>query len=284
MLRLVLNHIQLLISVVYLGLAGLILLVKLIKPLNDLLLYGKTYTSTTTSGNDNQSRIHKLIHILTSHLKVPKSFFTHFYILLSISSSISLFVIQYPLGSNPHPTKYKNLFIINTLLWLQGVRRLFECLFMSKFSKTSYINISHYIAGMLHYILISLTCYLGKKSYSDSPIGNITVVDGLLIISYIILAKGQFNNHYHLSHLVKYSLPNFQYVASPHYLQEILIYTVLFIFSVKHGWDSISRNFLCALVFVTINLSISSIETYRYYQVKFKDEFKLEWCIIPGVL
>ncbi|EGW32840.1 uncharacterized protein SPAPADRAFT_60183, partial [Spathaspora passalidarum NRRL Y-27907] len=167
------------------------------------------------------------------------------------------------------------MIFINVLLWVQGNRRLYECLHISKFSKTSYINVSHYIAGMAHYTLVSLACYLGMRTYSSGESVSLvpTFFDWLIMFAYVVLATRQYYAHRHLASLVKYSLPNFKYVASPHYLQEIGIYATLFIFSVKDGWDIVSCNFLFALVFVTVNLSISSIETYRYYQEKFKDEF-----------
>ncbi|RCK55520.1 Polyprenol reductase [Candida viswanathii] len=271
---------QLLVISVYLVIAGAIYAVKFIKPLNDLLRYGKT---TTMSGPSSSSLFHELIDFISSSLVVPKSWFTHFYITLFTLTS-AIFLSSFHESASPDPVKFKNLMLIHRLLWVQGLRRLTECLTVSKFSTSSKMNFSHYAIGLSHYILISLATYLGLLKYGSHEIPDFTVFDAVLSIVFGVLSLLQFSAHYHLASLIKYTVPDFAFVASPHYFYEILIYAVLLIFSVKDGYDMVSLTFASAWFFVVSNLTISSVETYRYYQDKFKEEFKLKWAIFPGIL
>ncbi|KAG7662318.1 DFG10 [[Candida] subhashii] len=281
------SKVQLLISIAYVFFVVSIVSIKLIKPLNNLLLYGKTSTATTTTPNSSPTK--KVIQYVSNRLTVPKSWFTHFYITLFSLSTVIYIQQQFNMnqdGISPNQVNYKNLSIIQKLLWIQGLRRLAECLTITNFSKTARMNFAHYFIGMAHYIMVSMSCYLGlivtKSQQGDAS--PLTLADYCLIILFITSSIQQFFHHYYLSTLVKYTMPKFKLVSSPHYLNEIQIYIILFGLSVKNGWTLTSINFLTCLLFVTVNLSMSSLETYKYYQLKFKDEFTLQWAICPGLL
>lgn len=273
-------QLQLLVVSLYLIIITSIYAVKFIKPLNELLHYGKT---STINESHSSSLFHQMIDFISNNLVVPKSWFTHFYITLFSISSI-IFLGSFHESETSDSIKFKDLILIHKLLWIQGFRRLLECLMISKFSPTSKMNISHYIIGLSHYILISLATYLGLTTYGSSEVANYTIFDTCLMISFGILSLLQFSAHYHLASLVKYTIPNFKYVASPHYFYEILIYLIFFIFSIKEGIDIVSLTYASALLFVLSNLTLSSIETFHYYQDKFKEDFKLKWAIFPGIL
>ncbi|KAL6450563.1 DFG10 Polyprenol reductase [Candida maltosa Xu316] len=259
--------------------------VKFIKPLNELLQYGKT--SNIPKESHSNTTFHRLINWISSNLVVPKSWFTHFYITLFTLSSLIFFGSYTNTSTTSNPVKFKNLTLIHRLLWIQSVRRLSECLFVSKFSPTSKMNISHYLIGVGHYVLVSLATYLGLSTYApsfDAKLVNYSYVDLMLMFCFGVLSILQFSAHYHLSSLVKYTVPSFKHVASPHYLYEILIYTIFAIYSAKNGLDLTSITFMSSWLFVVCNLTISSLETYKYYSEKFKDAFKLKWAIFPGLI
>lgn len=284
------SSVQLVISVIYLTFVISIISIKLIKPLNDLLLYGKTSTTSTRSSSSSQipSVIKQIIQYVSTNLTVPKSWFTHFYItLFTLTTLIYLQQLTYNHQLNDtsnNQITYKNMIIIEKLLWIQGLRRLIECLTITNFSPTARMNIAHYLIGMAHYILVSLGCYLGLQTSYSTVKASLTITDCVLITLFAISSVQQFLNHYHLSTLVKYSVPQFKLVSSPHYLNEIQIYLVLFLFSIKNGWNLTSLTFFSCLAFVIVNLSISSIETHKFYQQKFREEFKQKWSIFPGLL
>ncbi|KAI5960273.1 DFG10 [Candida margitis] len=271
---------QILVSLVYFALTSGVLLVKCVRPLRKLLNYGKT----ASTGDDGNSPPSEVIEIIAKYAVVRKSWFTHFYICLFTLSTATYFKACHEtiVGQSDEAT-YKNLLIINKLLILQGARRTFESFAVTKFSPTSYMNMTHYLVGISHYVLIALATYLGLSG-NCSGSAALTIVDYILIAIFGVASLQQFRAHYHLAHLVKYSLPKFGLVASPHYSYEVLIYTVIMIFSTKNGITLTSIMFISGWVFVVTNLSVSAIQTYQYYQAKYKEEFNLKWAIFPGVV
>ena len=276
---------QLTVVALYLLIIIAIYSAKFITPLNELLQYGKTVSQDVREhARLENNLIKQTIGFISKYFVVPKAWFVHFYItLFALSSLIFLASFNEPISSDPE--KFKNLILIHRLLWVQGIRRLTECLTITNFSKTSKMNVSHYVVGLSHYILVTWATYLGLSTYGSHQVpNNYTVFDIVLIIGFAICSLLQFQAHYHLSTLVKYTLPDFNFVSSPHYFYEILIYTILLSFAIKDGFDMVSVTFFTAWLFVISNLSISSLETFSYYQKKYKEEFKLKWAILPGIL
>jgi len=285
-------NLQLLVSLVYFALTLGVLLVKYVTPLKKLLNYGKTvnyHNETNDNDNNNENRgshspPSKVIDIIVKYAVVQKLWFAHFYICLFTLSTATYFRACHEsiIGQSSDVT-YKNMRLINTILIIQGARRMIESFAVTKFSPTSYMNITHYIVGMSHYVLIALATYLGLSG-NCSASAALTIIDYVLIAVFGIASVQQFRAHYHLAHLVKYSLPKFKVVASPHYFYEVVIYTVFMLFSVKNGINLTSLMFISSLIFVVVNLSVSAVETYRYYQHKYREEFDLKWAIFPGIL
>ncbi|KAK6457272.1 roles in filamentous growth, cell polarity, and cellular elongation [Scheffersomyces xylosifermentans] len=279
-----------------------IFVTKVVKPLNGLLLYGKnTSNKLEESPNSSKSLIQKNIDFLTT-ITVPKSWFAHYYVAFFINCSVIealtngtqlpsyvADLIPQPSQVTVDPVIYKDYKLIHIMLFIQAARRSFESYTITKFAKTSKMNFSHYLVGHMYYTLISLNCYLSLLKIVPVPYSKLfqefTTIDYALLGIFGLASVDQFSNHYHLSTLVKYTVPNFKYVASPHYLDEIIIYLVVLVVSAKDGsFDFIALNYLVGWIFVVENLSVSSIETYKFYQTKFKDDFKLKWSIIPGIL
>lgn len=276
-------NLQLLVSLAYFALTSGVLLVKYAPQLRRLLNYGKTAPNSDTSDNNDSSL--EVIDIIAKHAVVRKLWFAHFYICLFTLSTATYFKACHEaiIGQSNEDATYKNLDIINKLILIQGARRMIESFVVTKFSPTSHMNVAHYVVGMSHYVLIALATYLGLSGNCAGS-AALTIVDYVLISVFGIASVQQFQAHYHLAHLVKYSLPSFKVVASPHYLYEVILYTIIMIFSAKNGLGFTSLMYISAWVFVVTNLSVSAVETYHYYQVKYKEEFSLKWAIFPGIL
>ncbi|CUM52555.1 unnamed protein product [Debaryomyces tyrocola] len=279
-----------------------ILLIKYIKTLNCLLKYGKNY--------ENPQSKSIIINYLTS-ITVPKRWFLHFYIvyfgccvstgcfleLLQRDSRLNSVIVTFitswlPASLESAPANYKHYKLIFCLLCFQSFRRLLESLYITKFSSKAKINVFHYIMGLAFYTTISLNCFLSLLPYYLNTAiipanGAFDLTDKILITLFILLSIDQFQNHYHLSTLLKYSVPNFgmfQIVGSAHYLDEIIIYLIVAIIGNLHEELSIiDINYILGWAFVAVNLSISSLESYAYYKAKFP-EFTVKYSIIPGIL
>ncbi|KAI5952512.1 DFG10 [Candida jiufengensis] len=275
-------HLQIFVIISYLALTLGVLIVKFVKPLNKLLDYGKNADLKTNSSPSSPSS--EIVQFIADNAVVQKSWFTHFYICLFTLSTATYFQECHKsmLGLNDSAT-YKNLQIINKLLLAQGSRRMFESFFVTKFSPTSKMNVSHYLVGMAHYVLISTATYSGLEGNCGTS-AALTIVDYILMAFFGIASVQQFVTHYQLANLQKYSLPNFKYSSSPHYTYEVIIYTILMLFSLKNGFNTVSFMFIAGWLFVITNLSITALETYNYYHLKYKEDFKIQWAIFPGIL
>lgn len=100
-----------------------------------------------------------------------------------------------------------------------------------------------------------------------------------------IIASGlQHGCHKYLTSLQKYTLPRhpaFQRLICPHYTAECLIYLSLAIIAAPEG-ESLNKTILAALVFVTVNLSITADASKDWYEAKFgKGSVAGRWRMIP---
>lgn len=326
----------------YLGMISGVLLVKLVGPLNQLLLQGKNMnmgkkenmqkeelineillqtneisekpstdwptgpsSEPLASTKQKSSQFLSLVDFLTL-LTVPKSYFTHFYILLSIGC---IYTLAWP-RSDPSQATHP---LIIYLVTIQSMRRLGESFFVTKFSPKSSINVFHYLVGMVHYTLLSINCYLGSSQSLANPenilnnlsihdklltnltnpgrflagwlqyLATLTDLDKLLLAIFIIASVSQFMSHRHLASLRKYSVPSFTSVSSPHYLAEMVIYGVLMVLAWTSLTSVITLNFGVCWIFVVVNLSISALDTHRYYKATYA-EYEVPWASIPYIL
>lgn len=231
-------------------------LTSLVPPLQSFLKYGKTL---------------KLKHDKLPFLNiyVPKCWFTHFYIIHFTLSVVNVCLIM------GHQFTFTDLQVISIINLIQSSRRLFECLFVSNFSKTSNIHIFHYLVGVYFYTtinIIPLVMYLLDMSNDVSVWGMIVP-----IIIFTIASLDQSYNHKILSKQKKYTIPKiglFQYVVCPHYFDEIIIYGSIFLIK-----PSIS--FSLVVVWVAVNLSISANESFHFH--KSQDEIKFQKRIFPFI-
>lgn len=235
------------------GLVSL-LLAKYLLP--EFLKYGKTLVAKQ---NGEQNMIEDSVLNKFMHFTVPKAFFSHFYILSTFFSIIACY--NYPSYA---------------LVWLvlfHSLRRLYETLYVSKYTIKSRMNWSHYLVGIWFYSVLHLILYL-KLSQGDIP--KELNVPALILL--IIASFDQYMNHKVLSNLVKYSLPKerlFKVVSSPHYFEEILIYSSFLPYNIEFLW---------LVMWIIASLSISAIETQKYYKLKFPKEKTPDYAIIPFIL
>lgn len=220
--------------------------------LPDFLEYGKTLKAHRKDSK------HKILDTIM-HFTVPKSYFSHFYILSTTLSIITVY-------------NYRE-YAITWLLLFHSIRRLYETLYIAKYTNKSRMNWSHYAVGLWFYSVIHLI--LNIKLYSGEIKPSLNRISFYL---YIISSVEQSRHHLILSKLVKYSLPTkglFKYICCPHYLCEIGIYASLIVYN---------SEFILPFVWVVVSLSISAVETKHYYQSKFKDQSVPKYAIIPPIL
>lgn len=86
------------------------------------------------------------------------------------------------------------------------------------------------------------------------------------------------NNSDHSYHLPKGDW--FEYVSSPHYLAEVLIYMALLVFFAATDWGT---NWWLVVAFTTSTLLLSARQVHLWYKLKFKDHPTRWKIIIPGL-
>jgi 3-oxo-5-alpha-steroid 4-dehydrogenase 3 len=165
--------------------------------------------------------------------------------------------------------------LIVLLNLVQSIRRLYECLYVSKFSKTAKIHIFHYLVGLFFYSTINIIPFLENYDGNFYPIRWFQPFTFLSIFIYISIK--QYQTHFILSKQKKYTLPKtnlFKYVTCPHYFYESLIYLIFFLIRPSLSYALIS-------IWVVINLSISANQSYIFY--KSKNEITNEYRIFPFI-
>jgi 3-oxo-5-alpha-steroid 4-dehydrogenase 3 / polyprenol reductase len=224
--------------------------------LKDSVAYGKATPSTTLPA--------------LSSLKVPKKWFKHFYI---VGFIVNCFVAN-------------NFFGCRAMLLfrLHVTRRLFESFFVTTFSPTATMHLSHYLLGLTYYFAVPWT--INSCEDCQSREGSIFATGACLLAqfsqfqSHFILAKLRSSKSTNVS-LSSYSIPrglNFEYVSCPHYTAEIVMY---FSLASMTSWCP-AMSALC--IFVLFELAFSSRIQHEWYQEKFIDYPRERRALIPFVL
>lgn len=221
--------------------------------LPEFLQYGKTLIKRPSNKNDACS-LQKVVQFT-----VPKSFFSHFYYLSTILTMVTLYY-------------YHNCPFVWLILF-HSLRRLYETKYICKYTANSRMSWSHYVVGIWFYSVLNLI--LNLKLYEDAIPYSLKPVP---LVIFCLASWDQYESHQILSHLVKYTLPNqklFQFVCCPHYLDEIVIYGSLVAYNSEFLWP---------LAWVLCTLSMSALETRKYYLANFKHANVPKYAIIPFVL
>lgn len=166
----------------------------------------------------------------------------------------------------------------NALLQIQLGRRILESVFVTKHSNST-MHITHFLFGLVYYIAVSLSLLT-----ASSPVDQQTA--NLAVILFSWASYHQFKCHTILAGLrggdQVYGVPYgdwFEYVSSPHYSAEIIIYIAILITTDMNVF------MLLNCVYQVSNFSVvCAMPTHRWYQRKFKDYPEDRYALIPYLI
>lgn len=257
-----------------------------------------------------------------ARLKLPRSWFAHFYVACvvcnlfwgwqiathgSVYRLFSSWVAaekEWKEGDKPvvgGQTVYQ-VVVCWMLLLIQGSRRLYECIYVSK-SGTSKMWVGHYFLGIGYYVVMSiavwvegtglhypLSCCAINRADHDGPLVAIDKFDFTIssvhsligppsaksffgILLFILASGMQHDCHTYLASLKKYTLPAhpaFDLIVCPHYFAECVIYLALAIMSAPRGRGVVlNTTMVTGLLFVGSCLGCSSLMSREWYEGKF---------------
>ncbi|KAL5366165.1 protein DFG10 [Aspergillus floccosus] len=272
--------------------------------------YGARVTAPVDSGPSQSPSSASLVargldYLAT--LRVPHSYFTHFYI-ASVLSSIfwAAQVLLHgsafqAIASRIHPDRLQTpsmsvhqVMLCWFLMLVQGVRRFSECLSFSKPS-SSRMWFVHWLVGIAFYVAVAVGVWIeGTASLLSHDLSvddvKVTMVPSFrtfLCLPLFLFASGvQHDCHHYLFSLKKYSLPThplFRTIICPHYTAECVIYLSLALLAAPPG-ELVNKTLLAALGFVAINLGVTAGTTKKWYMQKFgADAVRDRWNMLPGV-
>lgn len=225
-----------------------------LKPLNGFIYYGKV-----------EQELEK--KQFADWLYVPKWWFIFYYVVSATACLTSWYFDA--------PNK-----LILSLLTVQSVRRLIECLGALKNASSvnsSRMLVFHFIAGLVFYLTLQAAAWDPKAKPVSFDDDSAQYIAGIALFSGCSIM--QSNIHRYLGSLKKYSLPTaplFRIAACPHYLAEVGIYSSLLILDID------SRTLKICIFWVIASLSISAMETKKYYVKKYGQENVSRFAIFPG--
>ncbi|KIV80296.1 hypothetical protein PV11_07809 [Exophiala sideris] len=276
-----------------------IIIVRLIPALRDRFLsYGARDVNAHRRGQAQAAKQPALsVQILdyAATWKVPHSWFIHFYIVSVVASTMGLCFFR-PRDSINWPGTTT---LCGTLMLVQGIRRLLECMFLTKPSQ-SRMWIGHYAIGVAFYIATNIAIWVqrpdekeqgfGRESGQKAMAGRLWTVNVWLYVFVFFYASWvQSLCHQHLAALQKYTLPHvgmFRTIIAPHYTAECAIYLSLAFLRDAHQGGQIDSTLLCALIFVVVNLGVTADGTREWILAKFpekRSEIEKRWVMLPPV-
>jgi len=255
---------------------------------------------------------------LVSRIKVPKHWFTHFYVFACLYVPLLYWLcvqvyllhgsapkyvkdgLDFVCGLDRRPSaKPEAVLLVLTLLTIQCFRRLYECVYVNAKSN-SVMNILHYTVGFAHYfcagtgVLCEAPGFVRQSSDSrltwlhfNISFFHLGLVDFAMIVVFFLAWQHQFNAHKIFAELKKagankHGIPKgdwFSYVSCPHYLCEILMYTAfMIILGLKH------QTGIILWVWVTVNQLVAGFMSHKWYKQNFKEYPEERSAIIPFLL
>lgn len=227
-------------------------------------------------------------------LKVPHSWFSHFYMVSVISSIGCLVAFQTGIYVKSHAASR----LCCILMLIQGSRRLIECLFLTKPSE-SRMWIGHYAIGLAFYIVTNVAIWIEDATQDEfmqivaerrMSLGGASTLRTVICCSLFLYSSyTQHTYHHYLTHLKKYTLPDgtaFQWITAPHYTAECGIYLALALLDVTRPLQTVNCTLLCTLMFVMVNLGVTADGTRTWMMQKFpehRDRIERRWRMIPFV-
>lgn len=252
-----------------------------------------------------------------SRYTVPQRFFLHFYIVGTVFNGVLLLIIITYIHANRMSNfdiSIKEAWRVVAILFLfelQVLRRLYESIYVSKFSRHAQMHILAYLLGLMYYILAPLSLFpraveviVGgyspyeqghKKREMGIEGGNPLLLLGLPFwIGASICVWGwihQYRCHSILASLRANNVKNnedgqyripygdwFEYVSCAHYLAEFVIYSGFIVATRGLNMDTWLLFF-----FVVLNLSIAASDSHKWYRRKFKNYPSFRKAVIPFI-
>ena len=240
---------------------------------------------------------------------VPHYWFLHYYV-MSVSMSafwgfqifthgnVMQWLARRASGDISKSMPLSRIYLLWTLLSIQGCRRLYESVYYTKPSKSA-MPLSIYLIGIFYYLMASVGIWIEGSAtlLASSPptlSGIISAASNwtpslrtTLCLPIFILASGiQRDCHAYLASLPKYTLPDhpaFHRVVCPHYTMECIIYVSLAVLGAPKGQFA-NKTVLSILCFAVVNLGLVAKQTKDWSMEKFgKEKVQNRWRMIPGV-
>ena len=238
-------------------------------------------------------------HWFFGKLVISKSLFSHFYMyssllhlaLLVIYLRMYLFGIDLPVCMNgfldPDTRQTpESVTIALTLMTIQCLRRLYECHLVNRPSEAK-IHAIHYLMGFVHYSNVGLGIICRSP---NAKVGlhwaNISTIQLLAIGIFFWAFKHQYVAHKIFAESRTetggYGIPEgdwFDYVSSPHYTAECLIYfSLLLVLGLSH------QTWIFVLVFVLVNQTILALISHQWFLQNCQKRHRHKKALIPYIL
>jgi 3-oxo-5-alpha-steroid 4-dehydrogenase 3 / polyprenol reductase len=309
MRRVDVHDVLILVRAFYLLAALSIIIVRFIPSLRDRFLdYGARSNTehARQAANEPSGLVARLLD-WTAQVKVPHARFSDFYAFLFLClafwasqlSGIGLYgrYLQSGIDLDPCPFESPRTTICFLALTIQSLRRYYECITLSKQSNAS-MWIGHYLIGLAFYFFITIAVWVEQMQHDEGRChrkkwltlrGDFTPFDGAATLLFGLASMLQQHYHRYLFSLKKYTLPDrfaFNYIISPHYTAECLIYVALSFLAAPAGL-LVNTTMLCALLFVVVNLAVTADGTKRWMLAKFPDraqDIQQRHLMIPFIL
>ncbi|XP_058291704.1 polyprenol reductase [Hylobates moloch] len=186
-------------------------------------------------------------------------------------------------------------FLVLVFLWLHSLRRLFECLYVSVFSNVM-IHVVQYCFGLVYYVLVGLTVLSqvpmdGRNAYvtGKNLLMQARWFHILGMMMFIWSSAHQYKCHVILGNLRKnkagvvihcnHRIPFgdwFEYVSSPNYLAELMIYVSM---AVTFGFHNLTWWLVVTNVF--FSQALSAFLSHQFYKSKFVSYPKHRKAFLP---
>ncbi|KAI9824151.1 MAG: hypothetical protein M1819_000914 [Sarea resinae] len=263
--------------------------------------YGSRTASPARERSDKEKRTQPstspaaFVHFFDylSTFLVPHAFFTHFYIASVLSSvfwayqilaggrCLTAFLDWTADHSREASMSLDQVALAWSLMALQGIRRLWESIALSKPSQAKMWFV-HWLLGISFYVAMGIAVWIEglpalrfhRPSIDDVALKPPSLRTFLCIPLFFVVSGIQHDAHVHLYSLPKYSLPKhpiFQQIICPHYTAECLIYLSLALIAAPRG-ALVNQTIFTALIFVSINLGVTANITRQWYAEKFGEE------------
>ncbi|XP_026765432.2 polyprenol reductase [Galleria mellonella] len=250
-------------------------------------------------------------------IEVPKAWYRHFYLFSSLFGVITLtymtsvyyfnltvnkfftILLRLLLEQDEPTVSVTAAIIAMTLLTIQCLKRLYETYIVQVFAKSSKMNLSHYLAGIIHYFACivatvgqaPLFCGNQNREYITWNDTRTTVLAIPCSLIFLFAWYEQFKTNIIFANLRKdkksgkvvteeHSVPNgrlFKYISSPHRMCEIIIYTVLLLLIP-------TKTFFCIYLWVLGNQIQTAIQAHEWYKKTFKNYPTERLAVFPYLL